>query len=261
MAGSAPIGDSSRSAGVSALGHCRRRTDPFTMLQNINDLYGHKLAASDGEIGQVRDFYFDDHSWVVRYLVAETGTWLSGRQVLISPHAFGPLDPERKVLSVKLTRKQIEDSPSIDTHRPVSRQFEVDYYNYYGWPTYWDGGNLWGTGNYPVIVPPPLESKRQHQGHKRRDDVHLRSTVSVRGYEIQASDGPIGTTVGFQVDDQTWAIADMIVKTGHWFAGKEIMISPNRIERISYENSKVHVYLTKADIEQTAAHEVVKSGT
>ena len=100
------------------------------MLRSINQLYGDKLGASDGEIGQVKDFYFDDQNWAIRYLVADTGSWLPGRQVLISPHAFGSLYQAGKLLLVNLTRKQIEDSPSIESHKPVSRQYEEEYYRY-----------------------------------------------------------------------------------------------------------------------------------
>src|SRR5208283_2833644 len=124
------------------------------MLRSIQQIYGDKLGASDGEIGHVKDFYFDDESWVVRYLVADTGSWLTGRQVLISPHAFGGLDPAEKVLRVYLSRKQIEDSPSIESHKPVSRQYEEDYYRYYGWPFYWRGDALWGMGGVPVLELP-----------------------------------------------------------------------------------------------------------
>ena len=93
------------------------------MLRSIKQLYGNKLGASDGEIGHVKDFYFDDQNWAVRYLVADTGSWLPGRQVLISPHSLGRLDQAEKILRVNLTRKQIENSPSIESHKPVSRQY------------------------------------------------------------------------------------------------------------------------------------------
>src|SRR5271169_4822536 len=112
------------------------------MLQSSKQLYGDKLGVSDGEIGHVKDFYFDDKSWAVRYLVADTSSWISGRLVLLAPHAFGSLHQDGKVLLVNLTRKQIENSPSIDTQKPVSRQYEEEYYQYYGWPYYWQGDGL-----------------------------------------------------------------------------------------------------------------------
>ena len=229
------------------------------MLHNIKELYGNKLAASDGDIGHVEDFYFDDKTWAVRYLVANTGTWLSGRQVLLSPHAFNRWDRDNKSLRVNLTRKQIENSPSIDLHRPVSRQYEEEYYRYYGWPTYWDGGGMWGGGEYPVVLPPTKEEIVAHQ-HHHRDDKHLRSTHAVTGYHIQAADGAIGHVTGFMVDDKCWGIRELVVETGHWYSGKEILISPSKIERVGYDESKVFVNLSKADIQHTMENDVARAG-
>jgi uncharacterized protein YrrD len=230
------------------------------MLQNIKEFYGNKLAASDGEIGHVEDFYFDDKTWAVRYLVANTGTWLSGRQVLLSPHAFGRWDRDMKSLLVNLTRKQIENSPSIETHRPVSRQYEEEYYRYYGWPAYWDGGGMWGIGEYPVVLPPPTKEEIEAHQHRRRDDKHLRSTLAVSGYHIQAVDGAIGRVTGFMVDDKSWAIRELVVEAGHWYSGKEVLISPSKIERIGYDESKVFVNLTMADVQRTTIDDIVKAG-
>ena len=229
------------------------------MLQNTRELCAHKLTASDGEIGHVKDFYFDDKAWVIRYLVADTGSWLTGRQVLLSPHAFGRVDRNEKTFAVNLTRKQIEGSPSIESHRPVSRQYEEDYYGYYGWPAYWEGGGLWGMAGNPAITPLATLEKLHHHGHNQRDDLHLRSVTGMKGYGIQASDGEIGSVSGFMVDEKSWAIRDLIVETGHWFSSKEILIAPGKIARISHEDSKVFVKLTKAAIEHTAENEAVKS--
>ena len=109
------------------------------MLLSIKQLYGEKLRASDGEIGHVKDFYFDDQKWVVRCAVVDTGSWLLGRLVLIAPHAFGNLDQNRSLLLVNLTRQQIENSPPIESHKPVSRQYEVQYTAIMdGRPTGWE---------------------------------------------------------------------------------------------------------------------------
>ena len=137
----------------------RKKDTP--MLRSIIQLYGDKLGASDGEIGHVKDFYFDDQNWAVRYVVADTGSWLPGRQVLLSPHAFGGLHQAGKLLLVNLTRKQIEDSPPIESHKPVSRQYEEEYYRYYGWPYYWQGSGLWGMSGFPLLELPPKPSPGQ----------------------------------------------------------------------------------------------------
>ena len=231
------------------------------MLHNIKELYGNKLAARDGDIGHVKDFFFDDKTWVVRYLVVDTGSWLKGRLVLISPHAFGNMDQEGKTLHVKLRKKQIEDSPSIESHKPVSRQYEIDYYRYYGWPAYWNGGAMWGLAGYPMVLPPSGEEMEADQPrHHHRDDKHLQSTHAVTGYHIETADGTIGHVSSFLVDEKSWAIRELVVETGRWYAGKEILISPSKVERISYEESKVFVNLTKADIERTAENAVAKAG-
>jgi uncharacterized protein YrrD len=229
------------------------------MFQNIKEFYSHKLAASDGEIGHIKDFYFDDQHWAVRYLVADTGTWLTDRLVLISPHAFGKFDRDKNQLHINLTRAKIEQAPSADAHRPVSLQYETDYYAYYGWPTYWTGGLMWGTAGYPTVTPPE-EGSSLHHGHNQRDDLHLRSTKGVEGYDIQATDGSIGSVSGFMVDDKSWAIKELIVETGHWYSGKEILISPSKIKSISYTEAKVFVKLSKADIRHTAENNVAKEG-
>lgn len=222
------------------------------------DLYGTKLAGLDGEIGHVKDFYFDDETWVIRYLVADTGSWLTGRQVLISPHAFGDLDQPGKTLHVRLQKVQIENSPLIDVHRPVSRQFEVEYYGYYGWPAYWQGDSLWGLGGYPAALPPTREEVEVRRQYRHRDDKHLRSSLAVTGYHIRTNDGTIGKVVAFLVDKRTWAICDLVVDAGHWYAGKRIWISPGSVKQISYEESQVYVDLSMADIQQTVMHDHAK---
>jgi hypothetical protein len=228
------------------------------MLRSIKKLFGDKLGAVDGEIGHIKDFYFDDRNWGVRYVVADTGSWLMGRLVLISPHAFGRLAPAGKVLSVHLTRKQIESSPSIESHKPVSRQYEEEYHRYYGWPYYWQGDALWGMSSAPILTLPrttppiePLAANGPQSGHA---DVHLRSVQAVLGYSLQASDGTTGHVCDFMMDDHSWAIGQLVVKTGHRLSGQDVQIPAHKIARISYEDSTVFVNLTREAVEQSPAH-------
>jgi hypothetical protein len=228
------------------------------MLQSIKKFYGGKLGASDGDIGHIKDFYFDDKTWVIRYLIADTGSWLTGRDVLLSPHSFGQWDDETKSLAVNLTCNQIEKSPSPESHRPVSRQYEMEFYRYYGWPAYWEGTDVWGLGGFPLTIPVMPVAADQKLKHHHREDKHLRSSHAVTGYTIHAKDGDLGKVSGFRIDDKQWTIHDLVVETGHWYAGKEILIPINRVESISYEESKVTVTLTQADIKRTAENEVAR---
>jgi uncharacterized protein YrrD len=219
------------------------------MLNKAKTLNGYKLNSRDGEIGKVKEFYFDDHYWTIRYLVADTGDWLTGRQVLISPYALGFVNKEEQNITVDLTKKQIEDSPSLDSDKPVSQQFENAYNDFYGWPAYWsDDTHSWGP--HPYIERDREKWKTTNQGGKAWDR-HLRSTHDVSGHDIQARDGEIGHVEDFYIDDKTWAIRYLIVATRRWWPGKKVLISPKWIERVSWLELKVFVNLTRAAIKES----------
>jgi uncharacterized protein YrrD len=233
-------------------------TIDHSMLRNIKPFYRSKLHASDGEIGHVSDFYFDDQKWVVRYVVVDTGSWLPGRLVLISPHAFGDVFQHGDWLPVKLTRKQIETSPVMESQRPVSRQYEAEYCRYYGYPSYWDGIEMWGAAGFPVAQPPtlmPIKEDRRF-GSIKDEDPHLRSTKALDGYHIQTKEGQVGHITDFVIDEKSWAICHLVIETGHWLFGKEIAISPSDIDRISYEESMVYVNVTKDSIREAQQYDV-----
>ena len=205
------------------------------MLHKIKALKGYRLDSLDGEIGKVKEFYFDDKYWTIRYLVADSGNWLSDRLVLISPHALLAVNKEEQNIAINLTKKQIEDSPPLKSDKPVSQQYENEYYIYYGWPTYWMGSYPWGP--YPYIVHNRGVFSRE-DAEKKKWDPHLRSTNVVSGYHIQASDGEIGNVEDFIIEDETWAIRYLIINTRNWWPGKEVLVSPKLIEQVSWDESK-----------------------
>jgi len=218
------------------------------MLTKATTLKGYKLDSLDGEFGTVREFYFDDHHWTIRYLVANTGSWLTGRQVLISPYALVAASKAEEHIAIDLTKKQIEDSPSLNSDKPVSRQFEESYYGYYGWPMYWGGPYMWG--QYPYPYRDREQSKTSKEAEKAWDP-RLRSTDSVRGHSIQALDGEIGHVEDFIIDDETWAIRYLIVDTRNWWPGKKVLVSPQWIDRLSWNESKVFVGLSRETIKKS----------
>ncbi len=235
------------------------------MLRSIKQLYGNKLGASDGDLGHVKDFYFDDQNWAIRYLVVDTGSWLTGRQVLLAPYSLGRLDQAEKILRVNLTRKQIENSPSIESHKPVSRQYEEEYYRYFGWPYYWQGDGLWGLSGTPIldlpVMPLPSQPAVPVGPQSGRADAHLRSAHAVKGYHIQATDGIVGHVADFMMDAGSWAIGQLVVKTGHRLSGRDVLIPTKGVARISYADSAVFINMTKEAVEQSSVPELAPAGT
>jgi uncharacterized protein YrrD len=234
------------------------------MLQSIRQLYGTALIAGGHEIGCMTDFYFDDEKWCVRYIVVNAGSWLSGRAVLISPHALGSRTSDGKSFVVNLTPQQIEGSPSIESHKPVSRQYEEEYYRYYGWPSYWNGVELWGASGFPVAPQPPYpvpctQASAAAAGQSGDEDSHLRSTQTIVGYHIQTTEETIGHITDLMVDNSSWAIRNLVVETGHWYSGKEVAITQEHVERISFDASKVYVDLTKEAIQRASQYRSPRS--
>ena len=203
------------------------------MLRSMKDMEDYTIGATDGSIGRVKDFYFDDQAWVIRYLIVATGDESPQRKVLISPISIGRPNWSEKILPVSLTRAQVRKSPDIDTDKPVSRQHEMGYLGYYGYGTYWGGGGLWGAGIYPDELQAGLQNEvsgadARHPG----DDVHLRSGNEIMRYYVHASDGDLGHVQGLIVDEKSWAIRYIIVNTSNWWLGHEVLIAPESL-RIS----------------------------
>jgi len=172
--------------------------------------------------------------------------------------------PQRVSVRIKQHRKQIEDSPSIESHKRVSRRYEEEYYLYYGWPFYWRGNALWGMSGFPILDLPsnpfPSEQAKASDPALEGADAHLRSTNAVNGYRLQASDGTIGHVSDFMMDARTWAISRLVVRTGHRLSGREVLIPTSKVDRISYEESKVFVALTGEAVEQSSAHTLTPAG-
>jgi hypothetical protein len=217
------------------------------MLRSIESLVGYTLRARDGEIGQVHDFYFDDQTWIVRYLVADTGNWLVGRRVLISPFALRQPDWAGQAFPVNLTKEQVKASPPIDTDKPVSRQMEEELHLHYGWPPYW--------GAAEGLVAAQMMAQATEQAAGREGDPHLRSVREVSGYRIQARDGEIGHVEDFIAKDETWTIRYMVVDTRNWLPGKKVLVAPTWIDEVDWARESVHVGLLRETIQNSPEYD------
>ena len=230
------------------------------MLRNTNELENYSIGAVDGHIGHVKDCYFDDQAWVIRYFVVDTGTWLSSRKVLISPVAVGHPNWAEKIIPMVITKQQVKDSPHINTDKPVSRQHEREFLGYYGYPNYWGGPGLWEGGIYPnmplpsykefVSTRPAVHAVNAETGtsETEHNDPHLRSCKEVMGYHIHAVDGEIGHVQGLLVDEVTWAIRYIVVDTSNWWLGHKVLVAPKWIQAVSWSDSTVTVQMSRESI-------------
>ncbi|MHB8580839.1 MAG: PRC-barrel domain-containing protein [Ignavibacteriaceae bacterium] len=224
------------------------------MYRSINDLVGYTISAKDGELGKVNEFYFDDVTWSIRYLVVETGNWLSERKVLIPHAALGITDWKSRTFKVGITMEQVRNSPDIETEKTVSRQHEIELFKHYALPVYWGDGFYAGPiGMVPFtpIVDKETMKKDDDSSQQEQDDLHLRSTREVKGYHIHAKDGEIGHLEDYIVDDEKWYICFLIVDTHNWLPGKKVLIMPRWIKRIDCDESKVYVNLSQESIKNS----------
>ncbi len=240
------------------------------MLRTLKELHDYTIGATDGAIGQVRDLYVDDEAWVVRYLVVETGGWLMGKKVLISPIAIGNADWTKRQLPVSITMEQVKNSPDFDSEMPVTRQHEADYSGYYDYPIYWGGAGYWGGGMYPNLMltsyggygtPQAMAQEARNArtraiaGRDEGADPHLRSCEAITGYHLHASDGEIGHVCGMLVDDKTWAVQYLIVDTSNWWLGHKMLVAPEWIEDVSWAQRTVSVGLTRQAVKDAPAYD------
>jgi hypothetical protein len=247
----------------------QRRADESAaapMLRRLTDLRDFTIGATDGDVGSVDDVYFDDTSWTVRYLVVDTGTWLPGRKVLLSPALLRGIDGAGRRIRTDLTREQVHDSPSIDTQRPVSRQHEADLLSHYGYEPYWSGPYRWGAyatpypiaGLLPPAAEPPGPSRVAEEVVARERagrDEHLRSAREVSGYGIRATDGELGHVEDFLIDESDWAIRYVIVDPRSWWPGPHVLIGMDWIRGVSWEDGTVEVDVTREAVRNAPPYE------
>jgi hypothetical protein len=220
----------------------------------MNALNGARVRALDQDVGSVSDFYFDDERWVVRYVVVDTG-WTRGA-VLISPIAITRVDRESGLVEAALTADQIRKSPPPTAHRPVSRQFERNYADYYGYLPYWGGPRFWATSDNPRALAPDIFRATSAAPPTREDEGdHLRSSVDVRGHHIRATDGTIGHVDDFLVDDETWAIRFLRLDTSNWIGGRAVVIPRDVVKGVDWPSKTIDVRLSRAEVEHSPAYD------
>lgn len=227
------------------------------MQKNLNQLIGFKMGATDGEIGEVKEFYFDDTNWNIRYLIVETGNWLYNKKVLIAPQALLAPDWDNKVFPINLTKEQIKNSPDIDTDKPISLSKEMEMYGHYEWQPYMGAGFFAGGSGALMNLNPVIDEeliKMNDPDHKDFDP-NLRSTARISGYYIHATDGDIGHVKDFIMDIETWKITYLVIDTHNWFGGKKVQISVRHVTEIQWENFSIIMDISKEYLKDCQAYQ------
>ncbi len=226
------------------------------MLRRLRDYEDFEVwSREERDLGRVEDFHFDEDRWTVRYIVVRTGSWFTGRSVLLSPISIARLQWDRARIDFKLTEAQIKGAPDADLAQPISRRFEIEYSGYYGIPHYWAGSDLWGMWSTPMEGQPPPELERRSSDHEIPDGQHLRSLRDVTGYHIMATDGEIGHVEDVIVDDGSWKIRYLMIDTSNWIGGRTVLIAPEWASRIDWASRRLHVDVTRADVEQSPEYD------
>ena len=220
------------------------------MLRSSKEITGYPITARDGDIGRCKDFLFDDVNWTIRYMVADTGKWIPGRKVLISPISLQKPDWSSKRMPVELTRKQVEDAPALQADEPVSRQYETELLQYYNYPYYWVGEGLWGVAPTPGVLAKHIE-EQSPGSTEPTGDPHLRSVKEVTGYHIAATDGEIGHVEEFVVDDESWKIRYVVVDTRNWLPGRKVIVSPAWVDAVDWADEQLEVGLTREQVKES----------
>lgn len=228
-----------------------------TLLYQVSALQGLSIHAQDGDIGKASDFYFDDQHWHLRYLVADIGSWLEDRRVLLSPVAIESAENDQ--LSVTLTKALVKDSPPIDYEKPISRQYEVDLFNYYSWTPYWRPALLPGDLGSFVPLPPitPVQQQELEEAMVEEDN-HLRSVSEVHGYTIEANDGQIGSLADWIVRRDDWRMRYFVVDTGNWLPGKKVILPPSWISEIDWAAMTVRIDLSQESVQNAPELDIEK---
>lgn len=226
------------------------------MLRSLKELYGYTVRAIDGEIGQVVDFYFDDQEWIVRYLVVDTGNWLDRHRVLLSVNALDQPKWAQQALPVLLTIKQVKQSPDIATDKPVSRQMEEELHDHYGWSPYWRPGipaiGLGAAALAQVVIDSTSEEEATAGA---TIDPHLRSSREIIHYHVQASDGEVGKVEDFIADDESWRLCYLVIDTGGWLSGRQVLLAPAWTEEIDWAGRKIHLELDREMIKNSPKYD------
>lgn len=214
-------------------------------MKNLSDVESYKVVASDGDVGSVVGFLLDDERWTVRYLVVETGGFVGGRRLLVSPIGFRKRPNPHGRFHLGMTIDKVQKSPSIDLTQPISRKQEREFNDYNRYPPYWGLKGLWGAGAHPSALVMRQGSSETLGDTNAAMECRLRSDKDLRGLEVQGRDGEIGRISDFIIDAETWEVRYWVVATGSWWPEHRVLIAPQWATLTSATEQSLHVDISR----------------
>lgn len=234
----------------------RHSLGSYYILRSLNEITGYSLQASDGNIGCCEDRLFDDKIWFFRYMLADTSAGLpSSKNTLPSPISLSEPNGKNTQLPVTLTRELLENNPQRDEHKPVSREYETNFFDYYGYGYYWIGAGPWGSSAAPIALAKVTPDANVTDDGERIKEVStkerdLRYAKKVEGYTIESIYGEMGQVEDFVLNDVDWTIAYIIVNARNWLlSGRKVLIVPSWLSSVSWVKRMVSINLTSEKIE------------
>ncbi|MCM3399368.1 MULTISPECIES: PRC-barrel domain-containing protein [Oceanobacillus] len=206
------------------------------MMRLTSQLKQFNIHATDGELGKIKDFYFDDRNWEIRYAIVDTRKWLPGRKVLLSPNSFIEVDETNESVNVEFDKLMIRNSPPVPENEDLTKDKENHLIDYFGWNSYTDNAlphaerGLLGT--FPIIglenERPPEEPHLNRNGRYHEHDNYLRSEEETNDFKVHAKDGKIGRIVDMIYDTSQWIIEYIVVRSSKSIVENEFYIFHTR---------------------------------
>ncbi len=228
------------------------------MLRTLSSLYRYTLWTREGELGDIADIYFEDDTWVIRYLVVDLNRWLTGRKVLIPPSIADRPKDEAGQIPVAMTRESVRTSPDFSSEEPVSRQLEDQLHSFFGWQPYWSGETEGGVVSPRMPEGDEMTGDRQADsvpGDAPRGDPHLRSARDISGYKVQAVRQPVGTLTDLLIDDESWMVRYLVIDVGRPDTTRQVVVAADTVETVDWRQFAVYLELERESVERAPAFE------
>lgn len=216
------------------------------MNRSVKHLHTYTLVARDGELGSIREMYFDDKNWTIRYLISDLERFPEKDKAAISPVSVEDIDWKNGTIRVDLPKNVVADSPEVDVEKPFNRSKERQLNSYYHFPTYWSGIGLWGNHVYPGLLAEESPTEEEERsGGDQENRVYVHRAKEACGYTIEATDGEIGHVEDLVIEEKTWEIQFLVIDTRNWLPGKKVIVDTHWLDEVNWQDGTVKVSLPR----------------